>query len=98
MIRGFRCKYDIDKYCESDKCDKCKNHLMYKQGRADAIEEFAKPVINGTLHIICRMIASGDIPKDIYQKWLSKTPIGFMTPLEIYSELMKEQLKDENNE
>ena len=33
MIRGFRCKYDIYKYCESDKCDKCKN-------RADAIDEY----------------------------------------------------------
>ena len=35
MIRGFRCKYDIERYCESDKCDKCKNNPMYQQGRAD---------------------------------------------------------------
>lgn len=39
MIRGFRCKYDIDEYCESDKCDKCKNHPMYQQGRADMFKE-----------------------------------------------------------
>lgn len=44
-------------------------------------------MINKTLHQICRMIASGEIPKEIYNKYLGDTPIGFMTPLEIIAYL-----------
>lgn len=42
---------------------------------------------NKTLHQICRMIASGEIPSDVYNKYLGNTPIGFMTPLEIMAHL-----------
>lgn len=69
----------------------------YKQGYDDAINDFEKIVFNGTLHQIARMIASGDIPKDIYQKWLSETHIGFMTPIEICREIIAEQLKEGAN-
>ncbi len=31
-----------------------------------------------TLKQICKMISSGAIPKKIYDKYLSNTPIGFM--------------------
>lgn len=32
---------------------------------------------------ICKMITSGDIPKQIYDKYLSNTPIGFMNYKEL---------------
>ncbi len=37
------------------------------------------------------MIASGEIPKDVYNKYLGDTPIGFMSAYEIENFLMKEQ-------
>lgn len=46
---------------------------------------------NKTLHQICRMIASGEIPKEVYNKYLGDTPIGFMTPLEIMAHLNSSQ-------
>ena len=36
-----------------------------------------------TLKQICKMISSGDIPKVVYDKYLSKTPVGFMNYKEL---------------
>ena len=36
-----------------------------------------------TLKQICKMISSGDIPKEIYNKYLSNTPVGFMNYKEL---------------
>lgn len=36
-----------------------------------------------TLKQICKMISSGDIPKQIYDKYLSCTPMGFMNYKEL---------------
>ena len=36
-----------------------------------------------TLKQICKMISSGDIPKEIYNKCLSNTPVGFMNYKEL---------------
>lgn len=33
---------------------------------------------------ICKMIASGEIPKEVYDKYLSKCPIGFMKEEELF--------------
>lgn len=40
---------------------------------------------------ICKMIASGEIPDEVYNKYLSKTPIGFMSKMDLY-----DFLKDKN--
>lgn len=45
-----------------------------------------------TLKQICKMIASGEIPDEVYNKYLSKTPIGFMSKTDLYN-----FLKDKNN-
>lgn len=37
-----------------------------------------------TLKQICKMIASGEIPNEVYDKYLSKTPIGFMNETDLY--------------
>lgn len=42
---------------------------------------------------IAKMISSGDIPKTIYNKYLSKAPIGFMNCEELENFLLKEELK-----
>lgn len=44
-----------------------------------------------TLKQICKMIASGEIPDEVYNKYLSKTPIGFMSKMDLY-----DFLKDKN--
>lgn len=36
-----------------------------------------------TLKQICKMISSGEIPKQIYDKYLSSTPVGFMNYKEL---------------
>lgn len=36
-----------------------------------------------TLKQICKMISSGDIPKEIYNKYLSNTLVGFMNYKEL---------------
>lgn len=36
-----------------------------------------------TLKQICKMISSGDISKEIYNKYLSNTPVGFMNYKEL---------------
>ena len=36
-----------------------------------------------TLKQICKMIASGGIPNEVYDKYLSSTPIGFMNYKEL---------------
>lgn len=36
-----------------------------------------------TLKQICKMIASGEIPDEVYDKYLSSTPIGFMNYKEL---------------
>lgn len=46
-----------------------------------------------TLSQIVKMIVSGEIPKEIYNKYLSMTPIGFMN----YDDLLS-YLKQENQE
>ena len=38
---------------------------------------------NEVLLKICDMIASGEIPKEVYNKYLGDTPIGFMRKYEI---------------
>lgn len=45
-----------------------------------------------TLKQICKMIASGEIPDEVYDKYLSKTSIGFMNETDLY-----DFLKDKNN-
>lgn len=45
-----------------------------------------------TLKQICKMIASGEIPDEVYNKYLSKTPIGFMNKTDLYN-----FLKGKNN-
>ena len=43
-----------------------------------------------TIKQIAKMISSGDIPKTIYDKYLSKAPIGFMNCEELENFLLKE--------
>lgn len=38
---------------------------------------------NEVLTCIAKMISSGEIPKDVYDKYLSKCPIGFMNETEL---------------
>ena len=42
---------------------------------------------------ICKMISSGDIPKGVYDKYLSKTPLGFMNYEELYDFLNEQNQK-----
>ena len=49
---------------------------------------------NEVLLKICDMIASGEIPKEVYNKYLGDTPIGFMRKYEIEKFLIKEQNKN----
>lgn len=42
-----------------------------------------------TIKQIAKMIASGDLPKDIYDKYLSMCPIGFMTEKELINYLLE---------
>ena len=49
---------------------------------------------NEVLLKICDMIASGEIPKEVYNKYLGDTPIGFMKKYEIEKFLIKEQNKN----
>lgn len=49
---------------------------------------------NEVLLKICDMIASGEIPKEVYNKYLGDTPIGFMGKYEIEKFLIKEQNKN----
>lgn len=44
-----------------------------------------------TLSQIVKMIVSGEIPKEIYNKYLSMTPIGFMNYDELLSYLNKDK-------
>lgn len=46
-----------------------------------------------TLKQICKMISSGDIPKGVYDKYLSKTPLGFMNYEELYDFLNEQNQK-----
>ena len=46
-----------------------------------------------TLKQICKMISSGDIPKVVYDKYLSKTPLGFMNYEELYDFLNEQNQK-----
>jgi hypothetical protein len=48
-----------------------------------------------TLKQICKMISSGDIPKVVYDKYLSKTQLGFMNYEELYDFLMNKTKKYE---
>lgn len=43
-----------------------------------------------TIKQIAKMISSGDLPKTIYDKYLSKAPIGFMNCEELENFLLKE--------
>ena len=49
---------------------------------------------NEVLLKICDMIASGEISKEVYNKYLGDTPIGFMGKYEIEKFLIKEQNKN----
>lgn len=52
-----------------------------------------------TLKQICKMIASGEIPNEVYDKYLSKTPIGFMNETDLYGFLKgKKYIKKNNHE
>ena len=46
-----------------------------------------------TLKQICKMISSGDIPKGVYDKYLSKTQLGFMNYEELYDFLNEQNKK-----
>lgn len=46
-----------------------------------------------TLKQICKMISSGDIPKEVYDKYLSKTSLGFMNYKELYDFLNEQNKK-----
>ena len=39
---------------------------------------------------ICEMIASGEIPNEVYDKYLANTKIGFMRAFEVKEFLLKE--------
>lgn len=54
--------------------------------------ELIEKDIENTLKQICKMIASGEIPDEVYDKYLSKTPIGFMNETDLY-----DFLKGKNN-
>lgn len=43
---------------------------------------------------IAKMISSGDIPKDIYDKYLSKCPIGFMSEKDLIEYLRSDEEDD----
>lgn len=51
-----------------------------------------------TLKQICKMIASGEIPKQIYDKYLSDTPIGFMNSNDLFEYLENQELKKQLEE
>lgn len=70
------CKYDeLEWYQEP--CDSCCGaHSGYEP--IDRIR---------TLIRICEMIASGEIPNNVYDKYLSKEPIGFMSETKIFDYL-----------
>lgn len=50
-----------------------------------------------TLKQICKMISSGEIPDEVYNKYLSKTPIGFMNKTDLYN-FLKGGRSDTNRE
>lgn len=41
-----------------------------------------------TLKQICKMISSGEIPKKVYDKYLSKTQVGFMNEKDLINYLL----------
>ena len=51
-----------------------------------------------TIKAIANMIASGEIPKEIYDKYLSKTKLGFCSADKVEEIIIKEANKGENNE
>ena len=51
-----------------------------------------------TLKQIAKMISSGDIPKEIYDKYLSDTPIGFMSSNDLFEYLENQELKKQLEE
>lgn len=51
-----------------------------------------------TLKQICKMISIGDIPKEIYDKYLSDTPIGFMSSNDLFEYLENQELKKQLEE
>ena len=50
-----------------------------------------------TIKQICKMISSGDIPKEVYDKYLSKTSLGFMNYKELYDFFNEQNNKNTNN-
>lgn len=50
-----------------------------------------------TLKQICKMISSGEIPDEVYDKYLSKTQLGFMNYEELYDFLMNKTKKQRSN-
>lgn len=58
----------------------------------EIIEEEKTP--QETIKQIAKMIASGEIPKDVYDKYLGKCPIGFMNEEDLFDYLFEvEQLE-----
>lgn len=51
------------------------------------------------LRCISKMIASGEIPNEVYDKYLSKCPIGFMNEEDVFEFLTKGEihLNEEDN-
>lgn len=48
-----------------------------------------------TLKQIIKMIVSGEIPNDVYNKYLSNCPIGFMNEEDLFNYLV-EKVGDDN--
>ncbi len=44
--------------------------------------------VEQVIECISKMIASGDIPNEVYDKYLSKCPIGFMNEDDLFNYLM----------
>ena len=46
-----------------------------------------------TIKKIAKMIASGEIPKEVYDKYLSECPIGFMSEKDLINYLKDSDIK-----
>ena len=51
-----------------------------------------------TIKAIAKMIASGEIPKEIYDKYLSKTKLGFCSADKVEEIIIKESKKADRSE
>jgi len=87
--------YGDDEDCKTDfdiirKCQlKILNYLEDKAKRLGT-----EKLVREVLIQIAKMIASGEIPNEVYDKYLSETPIGFMPEEDLIKYLTKD-LKEE---